>query len=139
MDIGEIIQQAAPRQSPGIPPERVMAAISQEINAEGTISEQFGDTLFIAHPTGRPEMFIFRALNADNPRNYIQNVLMFFQMMLEEYGAQVLITEFKDPSIINIAKAIHQQLGRNAPLEFAVQRTTDGGYRMTVLLKGARQ
>jgi len=133
MDPGEIIRQAAPRQAPGIPVEQVMASIAQELNTEGTYSKQFGNTFFIAHPTEKEGVFMFRALNADTPQNYIRNVLDFFAEMFQ-YGIRIMVTEFEDPSIINIAKAIQAQMDEGDDLQYAVQKTSTGGFRMTVYL-----
>ena len=133
MELGEIIQQAAPRQAPGVPPEQVSAAISKELNMPGTVAQQFGETFFIAHPSPQEGVYTFRALNADSPQNYIYNVLDFFAMMFQN-GIRILLTEFQDPSIINIAKAIQAQMDENNDLQYAVQRNSKGGFRMTIYL-----
>ena len=132
----QIIQQAAPRQAPGIPPEQVVESIMAEIEAPGVIFEQFGNTVFIAHiapedPTGA----MFRALNADTPQNYIRAVYQFFQLMKQQ-GVRILVTQFKDPSLINIAKGVDKMYSNDAAMGFAVRRTEDGGYHMSIDLGG---
>lgn len=139
MDIGEIIQVAAPRQAPEYPPMEVIKSIMQELNAPGVDSQQFGNTVFITHQTQRDGFFIFRALNADTPQNYIYNVIDYLDYAENQLGAQYLVSDFTDPTIINIAKAAQRILQQdpNSAIQYAVQRKYDGtGFRMTIKLRG---
>lgn len=130
----QIIAAAAPQQAPGVPVEAVMQSIQQERLAPGTIFEQFGNTIFIAHPDEKGAA-VFRALNADTPRNYIEGTYAFFQQ-LKQKGFRTLVTYFKDPAIINVAKGVDRLYSTDAAMGFQVAKTSDGGFRMVVDLGG---
>lgn len=130
----QVIEVAAPQQAPGVPIEAVIQSIQQEIQVEGTIFEQFGNTIFIAHPDNKGAA-VFRALNADTPRNYIESTYNFFQT-LKQQGVRTLVTYFKDPAIITVAKGVDRLYSTDAAMGFQVAKTSDGGFRMVVDLGG---
>lgn len=99
------------------------AAIIHEINQKDVLLFQEGNTLFIVHHLG-PREGSFRALNADIARNYLENSYLFIQSAYK-VGYDVLYSEFTNPTILNIFKAI----SRNPPfpnMGYEVKKQKDG-------------
>ena len=112
------------------PASTVYATLVQEMNMEGTSVLRDGNTVFIIHHA-KGRTGVFRALNADTARNYLENSYAFIQAAYK-MGFDVLVSDFEDPTIFNIFKAI----SRNPPREemgYRAERTTKG-YRVTVKL-----
>ena len=112
------------------PASTVYAAMIKEMNMVGTSLVRDGNTLFIIH-VGEGRTGFFRALNADTARNYLESSYAFIQGAYK-MGFDVLVSEFEDPTIMNIFKAI----SRNPPQEGMGYRAerTDKGFRVTVKL-----
>ena len=112
------------------PASTVYAAIVKEMNIPGTSIVREGNTIFIIHNTeGR--IGIFRALNADTARNYLESSYAFIQAAYK-MGFDILVSEFEDPTIMNLFKAI----SRNPPNEgmgYRAERVKNG-FRVTVKL-----
>lgn len=114
---------------------QVYAAIVKEMNLRGTSIYKAGNTLFIIHHA-QDRIGFFRALNADTARNYLENSYEFIQAAYK-MGFDTLVTEFEDPTIINIFKAI----SRNPPQEqmgYKAEKTKTG-FRVTVKLGPKRE
>lgn len=112
------------------PASSVYAAMVQEMNMVGTSIVRNGNTLFIIH-NAEGRVGIFRALNADTARNYLESSYEFIQGAYK-MGFDTLVSEFEDPTIFNIFKAI----SRNPPQEgmgYKAERTKKG-FRVTVKL-----
>jgi hypothetical protein len=112
------------------PASSVYAAIIKEMNMTGTSIVREGNTLFIIH-NAEGRVGLFRALNADTARNYLENSYAFIQGAYK-MGFDTLVSEFEDPTIFNIFKAI----SRNPPQEgmgYKAERTKNG-FRVTVKL-----
>ena len=112
------------------PASTVYAAMIKEMNMVGTSLVRDGNTLFIIH-VGEGRTGFFRALNADTARNYLESSYAFIQGAYK-MGFDVLVSEFEDPTIMNIFKAI----SRNPPQEgmgYKAERTKTG-FRVTVKL-----
>lgn len=112
--------------------EQVKASLLAEAHESGAIMMQEGNTIFIVHRSPeRPDVALFRALNADTIQNYLKNSVVFAQA-IGMAGFQYLVTEFKNPSLINLFKYI----GRNQPfpnMGFDVKKLKGGDlYRLTV-------
>ena len=115
-------------------PEQVYAALVKEMNLEGTSTYREGNTVFLMHHA-KGRIGTFRALNADTARNYLDNSYQFIQDAYK-MGFDILVSDFKDPTIMNIFKGI----SRNPPQEgmgYRAERTKDG-FRVTVKLGPAR-
>ena len=112
------------------PASALYAAMVKEMNMPGTSLVRDGNTLFVIH-VGEGRTGVFRALNADTARNYLENSYAFIQGAYK-MGFDVLVSEFEDPTIFNIFKAI----SRNPPQEgmgYRAERTSKG-FRVTVKL-----
>jgi hypothetical protein len=114
---------------------QVYAAIVKEMNLRGTTTYRAGNTIFVMHHA-KGRVGFFRALNADTARNYLENSYEFIQAAYK-MGFDTLVTEFEDPTIINIFKAI----SRNPPQDQMGYKAekTNKGYRVTVKLGPKRE
>jgi len=112
------------------PASTVYAAMVKEMNLPGTSTVREGNTLFVIHNAGG-RVGMFRALNADTARNYLESSYAFIQAAYK-MGFDTLVSDFEDPTIMNIFKAI----SRNPPQEgmgYKAERTASG-FRVTVKL-----
>lgn len=129
-----IVASAAETDSPQ-PVATVYAAVVSEINVKGTMLLQEGNTLFIIHHEGS-RTGTFRALNADTARNYLENSIEFVKAAYK-LGYDELYTEFDDPSILNIFKAIKRN-PPNEDMEFVADQE-NGKYMVTLYLGPTRE
>jgi hypothetical protein len=125
-----IMMIAAQETKTPYPASTVYAAMVKEMNLPGTSIFREGNTLFIIH-NAEGRTGVFRALNADTARNYLENSYTFIQAAYK-MGFDTLASEFEDPTIMNIFKAI----SRNPPQEGMGYRAekTKRGFRVTVKL-----
>lgn len=134
----EIIGIAAQDTGSEYSPEQVKASLMAETHESGAIILRQGNTLFVVHKSPKePTVGVFRALNADTAKNYIDNSIMFVKAAAS-MGLKTLVTQFTDPSLLNIFKVI----SRNPPLPgmgYATQKTKDGGYQVTINLGGEQK
>jgi hypothetical protein len=131
-ELGEeaILMIAAQETKSPHPASTVFAAMIKEMNMPGTSVVRIGNTLFVIH-VGEGRVGFFRALNADTARNYLESSYAFIQGAYK-MGFDTLVSEFEDPTIMNIFKAI----SRNPPQEgmgYKAERTKRG-FRITVKL-----
>ena len=112
-------------------------SVIKELTLPGAFSVRMGNTIFIVHPQkGKVGYVFFRALNADTAKNYIEHSKKFTNQMRDK-GYKMMVTQFSDPTILNIFKAI----ARDKPegMGYAVQKSKDGKmYQVTVQLAKER-
>jgi hypothetical protein len=115
-------------------PEQVYASLVKEMNMKGTSIYREGNTVFLMHHA-KGRIGIFRALNADTARNYLDNSFKFIKDAYD-MGFDILVSDFQDPTIMNLFKGI----SRNPPREGMGYRAerTQNGFRVTVKLGPAR-
>jgi hypothetical protein len=102
----EIIKIAAQETKTPYSPEQVLATVVAESRLPNTLVIQEGNTLFVVHRSDKDKsVAVFRALNADVAKNYIQNSIVFVETM-KSMGFKTLVTEFFDPTILNIFKFV---------------------------------
>jgi hypothetical protein len=111
------------------PEADVMNMLTIEFSLPNTWKLRNGNTIFVVHKSKEPGYGYFRALNADTARNYLENSKVFIQAAYEA-GFDFLVTQFEDPSILNIFKAI--AVNKPANMGYAVQRINTGGYQVVV-------
>jgi hypothetical protein len=129
----EIITIAAKETGGKYTPEQVKASLSAEAYEMGGLMLQEGNTIFVIHPSAQMRgVGVFRAINADTMPNYLKNSLVFTKAV-GLAGFRYIVTVFDEPSLLNIFKYVK----RNQPfpgMGYAVQRTSDGQYKVTVNL-----
>jgi len=130
LSVEAILMIAAQETKSPHPASTVFAAMVKEMNMPGTSLVRDGNTIFVIH-VGEGRVGFFRALNADTARNYLESSYAFIQGAYK-MGFDTLVSEFEDPTIMNIFKAI----SRNPPQEgmgYKAERTKRG-FRVTVKL-----
>jgi hypothetical protein len=134
LSVEAVLMIAAQKTKSQYSAEQVYASLVKEMNIEGTSTYRQGNTVFLMHHA-KGRIGTFRALNADTARNYLDNSYQFIQDAYK-MGFDILVSDFKDPTIMNIFKGI----SRNPPQEgmgYRAERTKDG-FRVTVKLGPAR-
>jgi hypothetical protein len=127
----EIINIALEQTKSDMNEKKALLLIAKEVTLPDAIIVQKGNTIFVCHKTENPRLGLFRALNADTPQNYLQNSVEFTKEAYEGLGFDMLRTEFKDPTLLNIFKYI----GRDQPADMGYkveQSKNTGMYRVTV-------
>ena len=94
-----------------------------------------GNTIFVVHKTKYPGAGFFRALNADTARNFLASSQVFMKAAYQ-VGFDVVVTQFDDPTILNIFRMIARTQPEN--MGYAVQKTEEGGYQVTLKLGASR-
>lgn len=130
----EIINIAAKETGSKYNSEQVKASLLAEAHEMGAIMLQEGNTIFIVHRSPeRPDVALFRALNADTIPNYLKNSVVFTQAV-GMAGFKYIVTEFEDESLLGIFKYVK----RNQPfpdMGYDVQKAKGKElYRVTVNL-----
>lgn len=132
----QVIEIAAANTKVGRPMKQVKEMLTVEFSLPNVWKMQEGNTIFIVHKTKYPAYGFFRALNADIPQNFVQNGRVFADAAYK-VGFDVVVTQFSDSSLIGIFKVISRNPVREG-MGYAVQKTDDGGYQVTLKLGAAR-
>jgi hypothetical protein len=134
LSVDALLMVAAQQTKSKYSAEQVYASLVKEMNMEGTSVYRQGNTIFLMHHA-KGRVGVFRALNADTARNYLDNSYTFIQDAYK-MGFDILVSDFEDPTIMNIFKGI----SRNPPQEGMGYRAekTQKGFRVTVKLGPAR-
>jgi hypothetical protein len=109
-----IIRFVADRKEKGgvpdnVPLEAVVMSIVQEGAMANTEVEQYGNTAFITHfDEGKTEAAM-RAFNVDTAQNYVKNAIAYGEA-LQEVGVKRLTTDFEDPKILQVLKAVASRM-----------------------------
>ena len=130
-----VLMVAAQETKSKYPAATVFAALVKEMSAKGTTTYRAGNTIFVMHHA-KDRIGFFRALNADTARNYLENCYEWVQAAYK-MGFDTMVTDFQDPTIINIFKAI----SRRPPQEGMGYRAEkmEHGYRVTLKLGPQRE
>lgn len=133
----DIIKIAGQETKSKYPMHELFVYIVKELTLPGAFQTRFGNTIFIVHPNkDKPHHVFFRALNADTAKNYIQNSKRFTNAMKKK-GYTLMVTQFADPTILNIFKAIARD--KPAGMGYVVQKSKDGKiHQVTVQLSKER-
>jgi len=132
LNSAEIIKIALESTQSKYPANVAMPAILSEMNQPGTDVKQIGNTIFILH-MGKDGQSFFKALNADTARNFFESSRQYVTYAKKQLGQNLLVTEFTDPAISTLFKAI----SKNPPMPgmgYKEYKTTDGGRRIVLNL-----
>lgn len=134
----QIIEIAAENTKNGRPIEDIKNMLKVEFSMPNVWKMQNGNTIFVVHKTKIAGCGFFRALNADTARNFLQSSRVFADAAYK-VGFDTVVTQFTEPTILNIFQTIGR--GKPANMGYAVQKTSDGGFQVTLTLgakRGAR-
>ena len=129
----EIIKVALREIKDDMPLQARFLAIMKELTSPTAWAGKSGNTLFIVHRSPQDKFQgTFRAFNADVASNYLENSRVFLEQM-KKMKFKTLVTQFSDPSIMHIFKAI----GKNKPKGMGYSAYHDpksGLYQVTLQL-----
>jgi hypothetical protein len=132
----QIVQIASENTRAPYPFKKVYMLFVAEMGMPNTKLYKIGNTLFIIHPSDNdPSYGIFRALNADTARNFVENGKEFVDRAVSD-GFKALKTQFSDQSILQIFNIIgrEEQELQNPNLGYAVGRAKNGDYSVSLML-----
>jgi hypothetical protein len=132
LNSAEIINIALKNTRSKYKPEVAFPAILTEMNQPNTDVKQMGNTLFVLHK-GQNDQAVFKALNADVARNFVENSRKYVMYAKNQLGLKVLVTDFEEPAISTLFHAI----GKNPPMPnmgFKEYKTTTGMNRIVLNL-----
>jgi hypothetical protein len=136
LNMPDVIKNSLENTKSEYPFKVAFLSIIKELTLPGAAALQEGNTLFIIHRTKEKRYGFFRALNCDTAENFIKNGVKFAKDAYS-VGFDTVVTQFTDPTILNVFKAI----SRNPPnkgMGYSVQRTKDDGYQVTLQLGKSR-
>jgi hypothetical protein len=129
----QIIEIAAEETKEKASLKEVKTLLLKEFSLPGSWKCQEGNTIFIVHTSKKPRYGVFRAINADTAQNYLENSKEFAKAAYE-VGYDVLITQFTDPAILQIFKAISRNPVQDKMGYVAQKLEHDAGYQVTLML-----
>lgn len=132
LNSAQIIKVALENTKSKYPANVAMPAIVAEMKQPNTDVKQMGNTLFILH-RGDGDQAFFKALNADTAVNFYLSSREYVTQVKKKFGLRILVTEFNDPAISTLFKAI----SKNPPMPgmgYKEYKTTDGGRRIVLNL-----
>lgn len=138
LQVGEILKIAAQNTESEYPPEFLYTTFVKEVQMPDSKFYRYGNVIYIIHGSPKdPRKGQFRALNADTAQNFLQSG---FQFVIDAYkaGFDVLVTEFKDQSLLNIFRTVSKN-PPNPGMGYQVEMTTNNQYRVTLQLGTPRQ
>lgn len=136
LPVGEIIRIAAENTESPVPANAIEHGIKVEMKQPGALPMRYGNTIFLCHKT-KERMGMFRALNADMARNFVQNGNRW---VVQAYNAgfDFMVTQFDDPTLINIFKAISRKPPR-PKMAYQVLKLRNGKYQVVLQLGPKRE
>ena len=105
LNIGEIITIFLQNNPQQYPADVALPAIIKELSEPNVQTKQFGNTVFEVIG-GDGDKAFFKAFNADTGPNFVENGKLFVVWAKRVLGLKVLVTEFDDPRIEQVFKAI---------------------------------
>lgn len=133
----QILTIAAQETKSEYSPDMVKAFFEKEKKIRGFKSYRYGNTIYSVHPSkSDPSKGMFRALNADTAENYVASGFKFITDAYND-GYDVLVTEFKEQSIMNIFRTVSKN-PPNPGMGYSASELKNGGYRVTVKLGNPR-
>ena len=136
LPVGEIVAIAAQNMESPVPPAAIIQGIKAEMKQPGARPMRYGNTLFICHK-GKNRVGMFRALNADTARNFLENGLRWVTTAYDA-GFDYMVTQFDDPTLINIFKAISKRPPRTN-MGYQVRKMQDGKIQVILQLGPKRE
>lgn len=127
----EIVQIALENTRSKYSSTQAYAAIMEEMSQPNSMVMQYGNTIF-SILKGENRIGFFKALNADTAQNFVENSKQFVKWAYEA-GLDGLITDFEDPALLQLFKAI----SRNPPnpgMGYKAMKSKSGSYRVVLQL-----
>jgi hypothetical protein len=132
LTVQQIIQVAAETSGVKRPMQEIVHMLTIELSMPNIWKCREGNTLYVVHKTQTPGYGYFRSLNGDVAKNFVENGRKFIDAAYK-VGFDVLVTQFQDPTILNVFKIISRNPVREG-MGYQAQRTNDGGFQVTLQL-----
>lgn len=133
----QILTIAAQETESEYSPDMVKAFFEKEKKRPGFKSYRYGNTIYSVHPAkSDSSKAMFRALNADTAQNYVESGFKFITDAYND-GFDVLVSEFRDESILNIFRAVSKN-PPNPGMGYSTSKLKNGDYRATIKLGNPR-
>lgn len=131
LPVEQIARIALENTKPGASSEEFIQSIIAENKKPGSIPIRYGNTLFLCHKD-RDRTGVFRALNADTARNYVENIIKWVR---EAYkiGFDFMVTNFDSQSITNVFKAISRKFP-SSNIKYKINKSHDGEIQVVLQL-----
>jgi hypothetical protein len=108
IDPMEIVKTALAETKSQYTIDQGVAAVMAESQTPNTMILREGNTLFIINYNPKDKSRgMFRALNADTAKNYLENSKTFIRAA-GMIGFKILVVRFQDPTILNIFRYIYR-------------------------------
>lgn len=129
----QILTIAAQETKSEYSPDMVKAFFEKEKKTRGFKSYRYGNTIYAVHPSkSDPSKGMFRALNADTAENYVASGFKFITDAYND-GYDILVTEFKDETILNIFRTVSKN-PPNPGMGYSTSKLENGDFRVTIKL-----
>lgn len=103
----DIMTTALKREETKLPLQVALTAMLKELQLPGSGHIQIGNTIFIYHRgKTKPNQAFFRALNADTPRNFVDNSKKFTVIAFRKLKIDKLLSQSPDPKISKLFHVI---------------------------------
>jgi hypothetical protein len=136
LSIGDIIRIAGFNTNSPYDTSELTVRLTAEMSDPRVTHMVYGNTLFIIDK-GEGRNGYMRALNADTAENFIESSKKFADVAYA-LGFDVLVTQFKTPSFLQIFRDISKALPRKQ-MGYKVQQDSRGNYVVTFALGPRRE
>lgn len=127
LSINDILKIAYEETGEQTPYDLAYASVIKEFQDPNGTFLRYGNTIFIIHGSqNTPGTGTFRALNADTAKNYVES-LRKFAVDAYKKGYWLLVTKFKDQSLVNLFRLLMQDPPQKG-MGYAVKKTKDGQF-----------
>jgi len=130
LSLPEIIEIAAMNTGYEGNPKDAVKAVTEELKKPDVEHIQFGNTLFIVQKM-KDKVCIFRALNADVARNFVDNAARFVQWVYRKVKMDYGVTFFKGEAIHRLIKALYK-IQPNKDVAYEIANMASGKKRAIV-------
>lgn len=133
LSVNDILKIAYEETGEQMPFDLAYASVIKEFQDPNGTFLRYGNTIFIIHGSQKtPGTGLFRALNADTAKNYAES-LRQFSIDAYDKGYWLLVTNFKDQSLINLFRLLMKNPPRQG-MGYVVKRTKDGQFQVNFTL-----
>lgn len=133
LSVEEIFKIAYEETNEQLPYDVAYASVIKEFQDPNGTFLRYGNTIFIIHGSqNAPGTGIFRALNADTAKNYAESARKFVINAYKK-GYWLLVTKFKDQSLINLFRMVFQDPPQKG-MGYLVKKTKDGQFQVNLTL-----
>jgi len=133
LEVPQIVEVAVQDSKEPAPFDVVYASVIKEFQDPNGTFLRYGNTIFIIHGSQKtPGTGMFRALNADTAQNFLESSYKFVDDAYKK-GYWLLVTKFRDQSLLNIFRMISQNPPRPG-MGYSVKRTDDGQFQVNLTL-----